>query len=228
MSATSSSAATVDSVADGFFERMRGRLEDAYLASDDPRRQSGFSGNEERWVALRRPVADAIDRSGTFLDIGCANGYLAESVVRWCAERGISVEPHGVDLSPRLVELARSRLTQWRDRFEVGNALEWMPPRMFDFVRTELLYVPGDDQARYVRHLLENVVAPGGALLVANYLEGSEDVRGRYVEGADPTIAIVPHLLALGYSPERHCDGFDPVKGRRVRVAVVRRVVRGS
>lgn len=48
----------------------------AYPAGDNPRAQSGFGGNEARWEAGRRPIAEQIDRDGTFIDIGCANGYL--------------------------------------------------------------------------------------------------------------------------------------------------------
>ena len=75
--------------------------EEHYLASDDPRRQSGFGGDEERWEAARRPIAEAVDHDGSFLDVGCANGYLLESIVRWSEHR---LEPYGLDFSPRLVE----------------------------------------------------------------------------------------------------------------------------
>src|SRR5690242_14632239 len=116
---------------------MRERLEPAYLATDEPWRQSGFSGPEARWVAMRKPVADCIDRAGSFLDIGCANGYLVECVMRWTAERNLAIDPWGIDLSPPLVALAQRRLPALADRFTVANAFTWSPPRRFDFVRTE-------------------------------------------------------------------------------------------
>jgi hypothetical protein len=53
-------------------------------------------------------------------------------------------------LAPALVELARSRLPQWADRILVGNALRWDPPRRFDFVRTELVYVPPERKRGFV------------------------------------------------------------------------------
>ena len=71
-----------------WFRTMRERLEPAHLAHNDPWRGSGFSGPEARWVALRKPVADCIDRPGRFLDVGCANGYLLECVALWTATRG--------------------------------------------------------------------------------------------------------------------------------------------
>jgi hypothetical protein len=52
----------------------------AYLAGDNPRAQSGHSGDAERWEGARRLVLDAVDRSGSFLDIGCASGHLMECV----------------------------------------------------------------------------------------------------------------------------------------------------
>src|SRR5436309_15562157 len=81
--------------------------EEHYLASDYPRRQSGFGGDEERWKAARRPIVEAIDRDGSSLDIGGANGYLLESIVRWAQRR---IEPFGLAFPPRLVDLARARL----------------------------------------------------------------------------------------------------------------------
>ena len=202
---------------DAFFEEMRQTLERAYLAADEPWRQSGFSGPEARWAVLRKPVADCVDRSGSFLDVGCANGYLLESVRRWSA---FALELWGIDLSPALVELARRRVPD--ATLLVANALEWVPPRRFDFVRTELVYVRAADEARYVRHLLQHCVSTDGALLVANYLEGASDVADRIIRGAHPTTDLAARLGELGFPVERLCDAVDAVKGRRTRVAVIR------
>src|SRR5918999_6398425 len=112
----------------------------AYLTAETPWAQSGKSGDEATWEQARRPVADAIDRDGTFLDVGCASGFLMESVRRWTAERGLAVEPYGLEIALDLAELARRRLPHWADRIFVGNARSWKPPRRFDFVRTGLEY----------------------------------------------------------------------------------------
>jgi len=106
-------------------------FERAYLSAEDPRAQSGFHGSAERWEAARHPIVEAIDGPGTFLDVGCANGLLVESVVAWSE---YELEPYGVDFAPGLVELARWRLPQWADRIWVGDAANWMPPFQFDFV----------------------------------------------------------------------------------------------
>ena len=72
-----------------WFFNLKDTLENAYLRYDEPWRQSGFSGPAERWVALRKPIADCIEKSGTFLDIGCANGYLLECIIKWAEEKGL-------------------------------------------------------------------------------------------------------------------------------------------
>jgi SAM-dependent methyltransferase len=137
-----------------WYRRVAAVVTPAYVGVDDPRAQSGHSGDEQRWEAARRPMLDAVDADGDFLDIGCANGYLMESVHRWAARDGYALEPYGVDISPELAALARRRLPQWADRIWVGNAASWRPPRRFDYVRTCLDYVPPGRAVDLVAHLL--------------------------------------------------------------------------
>lgn len=149
----------------------------AYLASDDPRGQSGSSSEDDvQWAHKRDLIADAVDRSGSFLDVGCANGYLMETLARWSRERGHDITPYGLDIAPELAALARQRLPQWAERIFVGNAIDWTPPRRFDFVRTGLEYVPPRRQRDLVGRLIQEVVAPGGRLIVGVYSEERVDL----------------------------------------------------
>jgi SAM-dependent methyltransferase len=163
-----------------WFEKKREFHETHYLPGSNPRQQSGFGRDERDWERFRRPVLAPVDRDGTFLDIGCANGLLMESAFRWAHEDGRRLEPYGLDLSEKLAELARQRLPHWRERIFAGNALVWEPPRQFDFVRTELVYVPRPRRHDYVEHLLARVVAPGGRLIVCSY--GSSRPEGQRAE----------------------------------------------
>jgi hypothetical protein len=147
-----------------WFARVNAMTTPKYLAGDNPRAQSGHSGDEARWEAARRPMLAAVDGSGDFLDVGCASGYLMESVHRWAAEDGHRLEPYGLDISPELADLARSRLPHWAERIWTGNALHWQPPRRFDYVRTGLEYVPPGRGPDLVAHLLD--VAVGRRLIV--------------------------------------------------------------
>ena len=146
-------------------------LEPAYLRATTAEGGSGFGGDSARWRARRAMIVDGIDRNGTFLDLGCANGLLMESVVAWAAERGSRVEPYGLDFAPGLVELARRRLPHWAGRIHHGNAIDWIPPdgRRFTLVHTLLDLVPVARRADLVRHALGHLVEPSGRLLVSHY-----------------------------------------------------------
>jgi 2-polyprenyl-3-methyl-5-hydroxy-6-metoxy-1,4-benzoquinol methylase len=172
-----------------FADNMR-LLEPAYLRASTVEGGSGFGSGPEDWRMARQPLVDGITHAGSFLDVGCANGLLMESVQAWCAERGLHIEPYGVDLAPRLVELARRRLPHWSDRIWHGNALDWLPPdgRRFDYVHTLLDCVPPTAYARLIAHHYTQLAKPGGRLLVSHYvLAGSRA----------PTAAEV--LTQLGY-----------------------------
>jgi 2-polyprenyl-3-methyl-5-hydroxy-6-metoxy-1,4-benzoquinol methylase len=156
---------------DGWHRAMANLVVPAYLSAATPQGGSGHSGTSEDWDWSRGVVADAIDRDGAFLDVGCANGLLLESVQTWAAERGFSIEPYGLDISPELAALARARYPHWGKRIFVGNALVWSPPLRFDVVRTNLDYVPKPRRLELLRHLLDEVVSPGGRIVVGKFNE---------------------------------------------------------
>lgn len=154
----------------GYYADNLRTLEPAYLCGGTVQEGSGFGGDAGDWRAARHHISEGISRSGTFLDVGCANGLLMESVAGWCDERGLQVEPYGVDIAPGLVELARARLPQWADRIWAGNAVDWMPPGglRFDYVHILLDCVPQRRAAGLVRHHLAHTVRQGsGRLLVS-------------------------------------------------------------
>jgi len=182
-----------------WFSSLKETLETAYLAADEPWKQSGFSGPMERWDACRRPIADCIDSDGSFLDIGCANGYLLECVLKWTEERGVAVEPWGLDLSEKLVDLAKKRLPHYSDNLHVGNGLTWRPPRAFDYVRTELCDVPDELQRDHVVRLLEELLSPGGRLLVAEYRSRGDDQSKPWVDEI---------LAGFGFDVRSHVSGM--------------------
>ena len=156
---------------DGWHERVLAIVEPAYLAAVTPQGQSGHSGDDARWEHARRLLLDAVPDGSDVLDVGCANGHLMESLVRWAAADGKVVEPYGVEISARLAELARERLPHWADRIWTGNAMTWAPPRRFAVVRTGLDYVPPRRRRDFVGRLVDEVVAPGGRLLVGTFNE---------------------------------------------------------
>ena len=156
---------------DGWHREMAALVVPAYLKASTPQGGAGHSGTASDWEWSRGVVADAIHRGGTFLDVGCANGLLMESIAEWLAQRGVEVLPHGLEIAPELADLARRRLPHWANRIFVGNVLGWRPPFCFDLVRTGLEYVPPARRRELVAWLMREVVAPGGRLIIGKFNE---------------------------------------------------------
>jgi SAM-dependent methyltransferase len=157
-----------------WYRRIAAVITPAYLAADTPWAQSGKGGDAASFERSRSLLVDAM-RSGTFLDVGCASGYLMERMVAWCARAGIACEPYGLDIAAELVALAHKRLPNWRDRIFVGNAIEWRPAERFDVVRTGLEYVPARRRRDLIEHLLHAVVAERGRLIIGVYSEETDE-----------------------------------------------------
>ena len=166
----------------GWYRAVASMITPAYLAGDNPRSQSGHSGDDPTWTRARSLIAEAVDSQGTFLDIGCANGYLMECMKDWSRARGFAIEPHGLDIVMELADLARHRLPHWADRIQVGNALLWKPNIRFDFVRTGLEYVPKQRRRDLIAHLLNEIVAPDGRLIIGTYNEARASIIGPDLE----------------------------------------------
>jgi SAM-dependent methyltransferase len=150
---------------------------------------------------VRRPIISAIDRDGAFLDVGCANGLLMESLAAWAGKEGYGIEPYGLELIELLAALARRRLPHWSERIIIGNAVEWRAPFPFDFVRTELEYAPPHRRREMVERLLGECLSPGGRLILCSY--GSSR---RPTPQAEPVGEI---LRDWGYAVAGESEGVD-------------------
>ncbi|MEL6407349.1 MAG: hypothetical protein AAFR81_23460 [Chloroflexota bacterium] len=82
----------------------------------------------------------------------------------------------------------------------MGNSWDWQPSQKYDYVRTELVYVPIPFGQQYIDRLLTNVVSPNGTLIIAHYRSRTEDL----------TIGWMDELLAeWGYSITGITHGFN-------------------
>lgn len=152
-----------------WFTSLKDELETAYIRNEEPWEQSGYYGSEELWTAARKPVADCVEDSGSFLDIGCANGYLLECILKWTSKRNLEIIPYGIDLAEKLIKMAKERLPEYAGNLYTGNGWDWENPVRFDYVRTELVYVPEHLQNKYLDRILKTYLTENGKLLVAEY-----------------------------------------------------------
>jgi len=149
---------------DAWHDAMSALVTPAYLSAATPWEGSGKSGTSADWEYSRSLIAHAIDRPGSFLDVGCANGYMLECLPRWTSH---ALDLYGLDISAPLVARARERLPRLADHLFVGNALTWQSGRRFDFVRTNFDYVP----AHRRRQLFDNLRSQAGRVIVGVFNE---------------------------------------------------------
>lgn len=190
-------------------------LEAAYLSHEDPILQSGFGGGAERWRAERSPLLEAMDGDGEFLDLGCANGFLLESVVEWAQERGIKLDPFGVDLNALLIQEAIRRFPDAAHHFWVANAWGWLPPRRFRWIYAIWDLVPNEMIPTLARHMLLNAVRDDGALIFGAYGSKSENT---------PPLKIADVMIADGLPVSGEAEGGElPSGGPITRFAWINR-----
>lgn len=178
-----------------------------YLSQDNPRAQSGHSGNEFHYIYSHMQILDAIYKNGTFCDIGCANGHLMEMVHQWATGFGFDLQMFGVDISEGLIEFAQTRLPQWHDNFFVGNAHFWKPENKFDYIhmRAETVESPHVD-AKYIifTHYMGNYLNDGGRLIIGPYWYKNED-------------NILQQILNWGISPTGYSEKTDYRKSNKMK-----------
>jgi SAM-dependent methyltransferase len=166
----------------GYMRKLK-RLEASYLQSSDPRIQSGYGGGARRWKRERELILDAVEGDGSFLDVGCANGYLLECLVRWARKRGINLIPFGVDLGAGLIQLAQARFPEYQGHFWVANAWDWWPPRKFDYVYALYDCVPEELLPAWTRRMLGEFLEPGGTVIIGAYGSKSQKIPAWDVAG---------------------------------------------
>ena len=192
---------------DEWYELNNRYFTDLYLSKDNPRAQSGHSGGEEHYVFSHLLLLEAIQKSGSLLDVGCANGYLIESLYKWANAVGFSLDVYGLDISEEIIGLAKARLPQWQDRFYIGNALTWAPEEKFDYICIKgFEYVPEDKQAMLFYHLMQNYLTESGRMIFGPYWYETEDQPLSFFN----SIGTAPD----GYAEKTHYQ--NPARKRKI------------
>lgn len=196
-----------------WFTETKQLLETAYINAPTPWQQSGKSGTFEDWMRLRLPNLSPVNNSGTYLDISCANGYLLECLLVWSKLKDVDIIPYGLDFSSKLITLSQKRLVDYANNFYVGNVWDWCPPQKFDYVRTELDYVPRNYRQFLVGRLLKEFVAQNGKLIISQYRSRRDDLTQGWID---------VDLTAWGFDVKSVFSGYSGEGLELCRVVVVK------
>ncbi|KEA63740.1 putative methyltransferase Atu0936 [Marinobacterium lacunae] len=115
--------------------------------------------NAENGIAQHLRALAFTDLRGAALDVGCGCNGRFEALL---LEKGFS--PEGVDISTRMIELARERYPELT--FYHADICHWQPPRQYDFITAwdSLWHLPLHQQAPVMEKLFA-ALNPGGVCI---------------------------------------------------------------
>lgn len=189
------------------------------LTSEQTRRVYDRIGRAQDWQRFYEDAAtgDLVARAGfdaarSVVELGCGTGRFAAGLLaRHLPEDARYI---GIDLSPRMVELASERLRPWRDRARVSLVDADAPVAAEDgaadrFVANYVFDLLGPGQTRAALAEARRVLAPGGLLCTAGLTFGEGGIA-RFVSRAWTGVWARRPELVGGCHPVRIAGGLDP------------------
>ena len=161
------------------------------------------SSSFELWCRSRRFIASAIDKSGTILDVGCANGFLLRCFQEWS---GHALTPYGFDLSESFIDEAKWLLPQHKEHFFQFDILElpetsaFILPRSYDFIYWAIW-----DNWTFKRPVEVRVIESLHAMVKS----GGKLILGLYHDDRSRSFAVLTELERLGFSFSNVVENFD-------------------
>ncbi|MEW5895026.1 MAG: radical SAM protein [Candidatus Omnitrophota bacterium] len=133
-----------------------------------------FGSSYDDWKAARSFIARAINRDGTILDIGCANGFLLKCLMHWSRFRLI---PYGFDRRARKVRDAKLLFPSFENHFSVLDVRDFEKlegrgfPGSYDYIYSNIWDSCGFQKKGQRECLLKvfSKVSPGGRLILGLY-----------------------------------------------------------
>jgi len=167
------------------------KIEDLLLGSGF---RVGKVGEKFReWKERREFIVQAINKNGSILDVGCANGFLLKCLQEWSNHKLI---PYGIDWNLKLIEQAKNLFPLKANNFIVKDArdlsdlFEYGFPAKFDFIYWSVWDQDSSiDQGRLkiLKTLLK--AACGGRLIMGSYESDKDKNR------------IIKDLKKMGIEP---------------------------
>lgn len=141
--------------------------------------QCSSGGGYEYWVKARHFVAKAIYKDGSFLDIGCSNGFLLKCLQHWTL---YTLEPYGIENREEAVSLAKELFSDIPEHIALldGNRLSGLKqvhlPDAYDYVfRNHWKLETTENEMKEILSDLFNHTKEDGRIIVGLYWPNSRE-----------------------------------------------------
>ncbi|MFW5720338.1 MAG: hypothetical protein ACOCXT_04905 [Candidatus Dojkabacteria bacterium] len=146
----------------------------------------------EEWEAGRIFIASEIDKDGTILDIGCANGLLLVCLEAWS---GKSLDKYGIDTNGDLIIQGKEFFPDLKNNLKIAElrSIKWIEelglPATYDYIFWNIWdnFVISEEVLDGIEEIITTRIKPGGKLLLGFYHEDkkqnvmqAEKVRKRF------------------------------------------------
>jgi ribosomal protein L11 methylase PrmA len=180
------------------FPNFKALIEGSHVTGGDPQ------GLLEHWTQNRKPICSAIEKPGTLLDIGCANGFLLACLQLWSAHQ---ITPYGIDVDASSLAMARDLLPEYVSNFaqcsleKLSEPFELGLPTRFDYVYWNVWDGLDFNEPLYRTYAENALKAARGRLILGFYDSDHEFVKrqlewlvgrfGAFTEKLEPGVIFV-------------------------------------
>ncbi len=160
-----------------------------------------FDSLADRWDELAVHPRERLDRilgllgdieGASVLDVGSGTGVLLGPLLALIGPGGRVL---ALDISPRMIALARGKRADARLDFAVADFLAWEPPRPFDLLVAYSCYPHFLDQEAFWA-AAARCLKPGGRALVA-HIEGRDAINAMHGEAGRAVSRPLPSIGEL-------------------------------
>ena len=172
-------------------EKLKAALEGSHVTGD--------AVPFKYWYDHRSPIVKAINRSGSILDIGCANGFLLRCLIQWSKHKLV---PYGIEPDETLLEQCKDMFPELKRHFvnlplhKLDQTLNVGLLRRFDFVYWCVWDNFNFDDEQFDGWLEQaySAVREGGRLILGFY-DGNSDVIDKKIDWLDKNFHRVENRL---------------------------------